>query len=73
MERICLGCGDDMYANRVICEVCWNGDWDMSDYRYCDTCNTRKYYVPVKKPAYICYKCEYGMEVKWCGGEILIV
>jgi len=26
MEVICLGCGDNMFANRVICEVCWNGD-----------------------------------------------
>ena len=58
MNVICLGCGDEMFANVLVCDICWNGDWDMSDYRYCDTCKTRKYYVPVKKPAYICYKCE---------------
>lgn len=26
MNVICLGCGDDMFANEMICEVCWNGD-----------------------------------------------
>ena len=26
MNTICLGCGDDMFANRLICEVCWNGE-----------------------------------------------
>ena len=26
MNTICLGCGDDMFANEVICEVCWRGD-----------------------------------------------
>ncbi len=26
METICLGCGDDMFANRLICEECWNGE-----------------------------------------------
>ena len=26
MNTICLGCGDEMFANVLICEVCWNGD-----------------------------------------------
>ena len=26
MNTICLGCGDDMFANVLLCEVCWNGD-----------------------------------------------
>ena len=26
MNTICLGCGDDMFANVLLCEVCWNGE-----------------------------------------------
>ena len=26
MNDICLGCGDDMFANVLLCEVCWRGD-----------------------------------------------
>ena len=26
MNTICLGCGDEMFANVLICEVCWNGE-----------------------------------------------
>ena len=26
MNTICLGCGDEMFANVLICEVCWRGD-----------------------------------------------
>ena len=26
MNYICLGCGDDMFANVVLCKECWNGE-----------------------------------------------
>ena len=29
MNVICLGCGDEMFANVLVCDVCWNGEWDM--------------------------------------------
>ena len=28
MNDICLGCGDDMFSNIVLCEVCWNGGYE---------------------------------------------
>ena len=31
MNTICLGCGDDMFANVLICEACWNGIAELGD------------------------------------------